>query len=114
MYAPVSRQLDATITATFDQACKEDGSASASACQGNAAPTQANHPTHHQARYQKASFVQTVQPAPGYAAEAGVSAKLEHAASSLPMILIAAVLLLIPAVAMGFFGNARWPGLLRG
>lgn len=110
MYAPVSRQLDATITATSDQACTENGSASASACQGNAAPTQANH----QARYQKTSFVQTVQPAPGYAAEAGVSAKLEDAASSLPMILIAAVLLLIPAVAMGFFGNARWPGLLRG
>ncbi|WP_295680993.1 hypothetical protein [uncultured Nevskia sp.] len=55
--------------------------------------------------------MQTVQPAPNYPVETG---KIEQATSALPMILIAAVLLLIPAVAMGFFGHARWPGLLRG
>lgn len=103
MYAPVSRQLDAPTSATLAQACAETGSAEVGACQGvaRAAP----------AHYQKASFVQTVQTAPLYPVETG---KIESAASSLPMILIAAVLLLIPAVAMGFFGHVRWPGLQRG
>lgn len=103
MYAPVSRQLDAPISATLGRACAENGNASASACQGTAPSA----PAHSQ----KANFVQTVQPVPNYPVETG---KIEQAASALPMILIAAVLLLIPAVAMGFFGHARWPGLLRG
>jgi len=104
MYAPVSRQLDAPVTATFSPGCASSGAAAPRACQPSAPP----------AGYQKTRYVQTVQPAPGYAAEAGVPGKLEGATSSLPMILIAAALLLIPAVAMGFFSNARWPGLLRG
>ncbi|WP_293391482.1 hypothetical protein [Nevskia sp.] len=106
MYAPVSRQLDAPISGTSGRACADSGSASASACPNTAA----SGPTHDQ----RAGFAQTAQPAPRYPEELGVSGKLETASSSLPMILIAAVLLLIPAVAMGFFSHARWPGLLRG
>lgn len=104
MYAPVSRQLDAATSAPLAQACVENGSVAAgNACQGVARSA----PAH----YQKASFVQTVQTAPNYPVETG---KLESTVSSLPLILIAAVLLLIPAVAMGFFGHVRWPGLQRG
>ncbi len=107
MYAPVSRQVDASGTA-FGQTCAEAGfsrGVPANACLG-AATTQ------------KAGLVKTVQTVPGHAAETALSGamagRLEHAVSSLPMILIAAVLLLIPAVAMGFFGSPRWPGLHRG
>ncbi|WP_273455739.1 hypothetical protein [Nevskia ramosa] len=106
MYAPVSRQLDAPLSVTLGRACAESDGGSASTCRNAAASA----PAH----YQKASFVQTVQPAPRYPMEMGVSGKLESATSSLPMILIAAVLLLIPAVAMGFFSHARWPGFQRG
>eukprot|EP01034_Spumella_vulgaris_P003555 gene3555-4569_t len=80
MYAPVSRQLDAPSSVILGRACAESDGASASACQSSAAA-----PAH----YQKASYVQSVQPAPSYPVELGVSGKLESAASSLPMILIA-------------------------
>ncbi len=102
MYAPVSRQIDAP----FHSACSGNGFSSgdpAGACLSTAQAGTAQQP---KAGLVKASLVQTASSHP---AEPGAPLKLDAGAGSMPLLLIAAVLVLIPALVMTFIGNARRP-----
>lgn len=95
MYAPVSRQIDAP----FHPACTGNGFSSGDPAGACLSPAQAG--------LVKASMVQT---ASNHPAEPGAPLKLEVGAGSMPLLLIAAVLVLIPALVMTYIGNARRPG----
>ncbi|MDP3294629.1 MAG: hypothetical protein Q8M37_07810 [Nevskia sp.] len=100
MYAPVSRQIDASV----HPACTGNGFSSGDPAGACLSPAQAG--------LVKASLVQTqVQTGSSHPAEPGAPLELAEGAGSMPLLLIAAVLVLIPALVMTFIGNARHPGL---
>lgn len=104
MYAPVSRQIDAP----FHQACAENGFSSNEPARACLSPAQSDAGHYQKAGLQKVSLVQTVNSQP---AELGASLTPEAMPGSILLLLIAAVLLLIPALALGFISGARRPRL---